>query len=114
VGLTSNDNYTIFHIGSYEKDGERLWTKLEVRRRLGIKQRSTINEHCAFLGYDNPLTSEQFKQLLAMNSFLRLGGGGEYYSRKNFMKLRNQGLINSELQRLGIDLDQEFKRMVDK
>jgi hypothetical protein len=78
---------------------------------LQIRDRKTINEHCAYLGVgDAPISTSEIVDLYLMNCWIRLGYGAKH-GRPTFLKLRRTGMLAQAFQEYGIDINQKIQEI---
>jgi hypothetical protein len=100
---------TTIHVEKWRSGGSQQWSKLGVRRLLKIRHRATINEHCSWLGYNEPLTTEQLRDIYQLRRFLGMGRGS-MYSHARYFQLQSAGLLDQYFQ--GIDINHEFEELI--
>ncbi|NEO99115.1 MAG: hypothetical protein F6J89_01980 [Symploca sp. SIO1C4] len=72
--------------------------------------RKTLRRYCQHLGFrGRTLTQEEVEELFLLNRWL--GARHGVNSRKQFMCLRRQKLLRTELIKLGVDIDKDLFRL---
>ncbi|MEL7037763.1 MAG: hypothetical protein AAFO04_19370 [Cyanobacteria bacterium J06592_8] len=110
---------TVYEIKHYRVNGTQRFSKMQVRKILGMRQKSTLINNVkalkqAGLKFSNSFTWEDIYELLALTLYVNIKRGDTVtFTRKMYAIIRQSGIENVKtvLSSFGIDLDQQFEEI---
>lgn len=102
--------------GNYTKNGQQIFSRLEVQRLLNISNRGTIRRQLKAIHIDPDdlnykFTWEHIRLLLAMRLFLIQARGK--HTREMFTQILDNGLLEEMCREFQINLDIELEKLKD-